>query len=230
MENNNTKFPTKKDMTYWIIIIAILLTVVSVWKTNEPETLTNQLSLGGTLLSIFLAIIAIIFSFIQSSDTSSHNKDMILKMNEIAQNMKYLNELNSNTTEEIMKKTKNLNEIDNLINEIAEETINTSELTNDNKLNELSKKIEIAKQSIFFGNDISTQLTVLGEEAILNYIRKNFYDDKLVSLQVLWNNLYEENLRLHMSDLKNIMKNLSSKGKIILSTDENGGTYFKLKK
>ncbi|MEW9668645.1 hypothetical protein ABLT31_07310 [Ammoniphilus sp. 3BR4] len=43
------------------------------WKTNDPKFLNDQISFGATLASILLAVTAIIFSFIQSSDASRDN-------------------------------------------------------------------------------------------------------------------------------------------------------------
>ncbi|MFJ7825262.1 hypothetical protein [Psychrobacillus sp. NPDC096623] len=154
-------FPTKKDMTYWILILIIILTVVSVWRTNDSSMLTNQLTLGGTLLSIFLAIIAIIFSFIQSSDTSSHNKEIIVKINELTQNMKYLNDLNSDTADEIVKRKRNLKEIDGILDELKLEIGNKNLSTNKDKLNEILVKIEESQSNSSNSDEIYSEILVL---------------------------------------------------------------------
>jgi len=86
-------FPDKKDLAYWILILIIIISFVATWRTDDPGKLADQLSLGGTLLSVLLAVVAIVFSFIQSSDSTRSSSDVINKISEATQNIAVLHEL-----------------------------------------------------------------------------------------------------------------------------------------
>lgn len=102
MKNKNKEsdtFPTKKDLFYWLLITLIFIIVVSVWKTDDPGDLADQIALGGTFFSILLAVIAIIFSFVQSSNAS-------IKTHRISEQISYLTQ----SIAELTRVKKNLEE------------------------------------------------------------------------------------------------------------------------
>lgn len=69
--NNRIKIITKKDMAYWLAII-LLFTIfwVSSYLYEDIDTV-SYISFSGTIVSIFLGIVAIIYSFFQTFDNSS---------------------------------------------------------------------------------------------------------------------------------------------------------------
>lgn len=87
-------FPDKKDLAYWILILIIIISFVATWRTDDPGKLADQLSLGGTLISILLAVVAIIFSFIQSSDSSRSTLEVLDRINAATNSLDTLERLN----------------------------------------------------------------------------------------------------------------------------------------
>ncbi|PFJ00314.1 hypothetical protein [Priestia megaterium] len=70
MEKDN-KFPTKKDMTYWIIILILFIVGSFTFYYGSNKSMVSHIGFGGTIVSILLAVIAIIYSFYQSSTYES---------------------------------------------------------------------------------------------------------------------------------------------------------------
>ncbi|OMF17224.1 hypothetical protein BK131_04470 [Paenibacillus amylolyticus] len=66
-------FPEKKDLFYIIFFLVVVVVVLFVVKFEDPKFLVDQLSLGATLFSILLAVMAILISFIQSSESSKQS-------------------------------------------------------------------------------------------------------------------------------------------------------------
>lgn len=227
MENDKTKFPTKKDMTYWILMIVLLLTVVSVWKTNDPESLTNQLSLGGTLLSIFLAIIAIIFSFIQSSDTNSHNKEMIGKMDALTNSLKYLDELNDEKSQEIATKSTELDEIKSLLESVAIEVNNVRKQTqndqmNSENLNNLVQKIE-ESQKKYSNSNLSFEIKVFNPDTLYDFLVENYKKRTYIRLKTIATKFNEtNNMKISESDIMKVIGKLENEGKVSVLNDKTG--------
>lgn len=88
----------RKDLVYFIIILVIVnLLVISAKVSNNLE-LINYFSFAGTLISIILAVIAIIYSFLQNSvQTNSTIKllSSIDKIEEVTNELKKVGDLES---------------------------------------------------------------------------------------------------------------------------------------
>lgn len=111
LKNILKDFPTRKDLFYWLLISLLFTIVVSVWKTNNPGMLVDQISLGGTFLSILLAVVAIIFSFVQSNETSRSSFHIIERIGEVAESISALNGLKSELTQTIEYQKRTANEV-----------------------------------------------------------------------------------------------------------------------
>ncbi|WP_281659445.1 hypothetical protein [Halobacillus sp. Cin3] len=78
-QSNNGKcsFPDKKDMTYWIIILVLFsIGAFTVYYGSDKDVISH-IGFGGTIVSILLALIAIIYSFYQSNtyENATHKLD-----------------------------------------------------------------------------------------------------------------------------------------------------------
>ncbi|WDV05064.1 MULTISPECIES: hypothetical protein [Lysinibacillus] len=234
MKSSKFEFPTKKDMTYWILIIVVLLVCVSVWKTEDSASLAGDLSLGGTLLSIFLAIIAIIFSFIQSSDANSHNKEMIGKMDSLTNSLKYLNDLNNEKNQEIEQKNSDLNELKSMITEIADEVKKGGQQAQNDQLDNnkwamLVRKIEETQKNVSSSN-LGVQITVSGPRALYNFLLKHFQKDEYVPLKTLRTMLKETyNLNNNSDELLEDLETLQNENKITISNKSKDEAFIQIK-
>ncbi|QHZ55799.1 hypothetical protein M655_009175 [Brevibacillus sp. NSP2.1] len=94
-------FPETKDFIYWMLILIIFIVVISVWKTNEPKVLNDQLSLGATIFSILLAVVAVILPYIQANETARQHSQVLSEMNKISENIIALNNMKHELSENI---------------------------------------------------------------------------------------------------------------------------------
>lgn len=67
----------KKDFTYWIIILVLFIIGLATTKCAENDTILNYISFAGTITSILLALIAIIYSFVQNFTNVTLNQKLI---------------------------------------------------------------------------------------------------------------------------------------------------------
>lgn len=58
---------TMKDLVYWIIMLILLNIFIITGRLSDNTTVLSYISFSGTLISIILAVIAIIYSYFQSS-------------------------------------------------------------------------------------------------------------------------------------------------------------------
>ncbi|WP_270164861.1 hypothetical protein [Paenibacillus sp. SYP-B4298] len=101
------EFPTKKDIVYWLIMVIIIGCFTLAFLVEDPNSVNAKLSLTATVLSISLAIIAIVFSFVQSSDSSRNSLSLMERFNTVAEHISRLNiekaNLKIETTEEFKR-------------------------------------------------------------------------------------------------------------------------------
>lgn len=90
------KFPTYKDFIYWFIGLGILLIYFIVKKVTKNEGLVEYISFGGTLVSIILAVLAIVYAYLQSMQSSKNYTDSQIIMNKISQKIESIDEINLN--------------------------------------------------------------------------------------------------------------------------------------
>ncbi|WP_282937187.1 hypothetical protein [Paenibacillus sp. RC67] len=67
---------SKKDLIYGFIIVdlTILLLAVAVWKFHTSREVIDQISLGSALTTILLAVVAMVYSYIQTLEASAQNR------------------------------------------------------------------------------------------------------------------------------------------------------------
>ncbi len=119
-------FPSKKDLVYWILLLTIISIAVIVWLYNDPGKFNTQISLAGTLLSIALAVIAIIFSIIQSSNVE--------QLSSMAERVNELVASNNSLTQKLHEQIERTNASDKktqLFQEVVKEVQNMKEPNGD---------------------------------------------------------------------------------------------------
>ncbi|MCZ1180400.1 hypothetical protein EIJ82_01765 [Alkalihalobacillus clausii] len=179
LDKNKDKFPSKKDFSYWIIILGAVIIFLFVWRINEHEEVVNQISLVGSVSSILLALIAIAYAFFQTNSTQLESKKMLELLEKLDSKVDELEEIKlglSNIEGEFSSFKKNsqdqsskiFNAIQGLdISPIIEKVLNTS-LTSENKeyLEKVYKDQVNSKVNSLFQVDNDLEAT------LLNYIDK----------------------------------------------------------
>lgn len=54
---------TKKDLGYWILILVLAIITILTWRLGDNPDVIGYLGFGGTIASILLAVVALIYSF-----------------------------------------------------------------------------------------------------------------------------------------------------------------------
>ncbi|MCR8633479.1 hypothetical protein [Paenibacillus radicis (ex Xue et al. 2023)] len=217
-------FPDKKDMTYWIIILSIFIVVISTWRTGDPGMLANQLSLGGTLLSIVLAVIAIIFSFVQSSDSSRQSIEMVDKFSQVTSKIESLNVISHNLLKQNEKQFAKIKQVEKFTLDFTENVksldiqdykIGTEDVVKEVK--ELQNNY-INKVKSIYNNELQIGVTIFGNIALINLI-KEVYGNSVVLVQELWSLLYSRGISISIQDLEDRLKKLENDGKLVIMTE-----------
>ncbi len=100
-KDNNTglKIITKRDLAYWFIIITIFCVFWVSSYLYKDAVLVEYISFSGTIVSIILAIVAIIFSYFQNF-TSTNTADNLLKTSEkLVNSLENIENYNNSITE-----------------------------------------------------------------------------------------------------------------------------------
>jgi hypothetical protein len=224
-------FPAKKDLVYWILIIITILAFISVWRTENTGTLLDDISLASTWLSILLAIAAIIFTFIQSAESSRQSFDMIKEINKLTSQIINLTAMKNDLSDSLKKQEK----LVEAYNTTLERMINNSQIQKTDGSEEITKILwqsgknieKLQNESIFY-SELPSEIVLtnsLKEKAISNFIKYNYEKGKKIHLQILWNNLYESQLRLSIEELRTILQSMRTKGIVELEEDAND-TYI----
>src|SRR5699024_1674152 len=206
----NKEFPTKKDLVYWLVGVLLILAVVIVWRTKDPSLLLDEISLGGTIISIVLALVAIFFTFIQSSESSRQSSNMIKQINKLTAQIINLSAMNEQLTNSLSTKDITYGKaVDNLIKQSEDQNKVT------NILWDASTKLNVETEGSL-SNDVAASITVnspLQEKAIENFLRYKYENnDGFISIQVIWKDLFDNKLNIPMESLKYILNKLSEEG------------------
>ncbi|KOY12740.1 hypothetical protein [Paenibacillus xylanivorans] len=206
-DKKDERFPDKKDLTYWILILLILFTVVATWKTEDPGRLSAELALGGTILSILLGVVAIIFSFIQSSSSSRQSEkliDRIAKMTSTVESLSRVSDSLENVNKQQIGKIENIeNKLQSYLKEIGTKLSASNEKFDFSEIEQVVEKINKLKES-----DLDSGLVIFGPQALLNTIKNLVGEDKTIHIQVLWMNLFENGVRIEINELEEVLKGL----------------------
>ncbi|HDR4864611.1 TPA: hypothetical protein QCR55_000943 [Bacillus cereus] len=207
----------KKDLAYWLIIIILFAVSTYTYKYSSNSDVITHWGFAGTIVSIILAIIAIVYTFFDNFTSKSSHQKLEESADKIKNITKKLDSNNlvdsSNKIEEIglkleaitSKMDKQLESINNGINEMHNNT-------NQNFSN-FSKKLDDhlglkAKNTYNSGNikiKTSTNPTNL-EEFFYTYADITLWNKvSLLSIGIL----NQKNILFNLKDVKRLSENIS---------------------
>lgn len=220
MEEHKKKiaeFPTKKDLYYWIIFLLCLLIALFVFKIDDPKYLTDQLSLGATIFSIFLAVIAILISFMQSNESSRQSAEMTKEISTQTQEIVRL----STRYEDILNKQSDVNE--KVTEQVIDTLSNNQDVPEDvlNKIKELIDTAKVKQDQIAFEKDL-IHSEVTGNfyvasnkemKMILNHISDNYPIRSRFTVERLHQDLMDYlNMEVPVNALRTYIRKLATQG------------------
>lgn len=217
-------FPAKKDLYYIIAFLIFSIIMIFTLKFEDPKYLTEQLSLGATLFSIFLAVIAILITFIQSNESSRQSSQMskeinnqsvqLAKMSAIYTDlMSKQQDANEETSEKIAKKIQGNTEIPK---ELREEILKLVEEGKDKQVEILQEKSII--DNAISKNSIAARNKKISRKMLLDFIQANYSKDRFISVETLSRDLLRQrNFGLQLPFLRELIRELSSLGYLNMS-------------
>jgi hypothetical protein len=126
------KYFDAKDYNYWIFILVLLLIGLSTSKLGNDSAILNYVSFAGTITSILLAVVAIIYSFFQNFSNASLNQKLIESADKI-----------ENATRRV---DETLSSIENVTDRLGNVPLSVNEATKE--INRTSNNIELASKKI----------------------------------------------------------------------------------
>ncbi|EOP00138.1 hypothetical protein [Bacillus cereus] len=152
----------KKDLIYWLIIVMVCAISHYTYKYKDSEQLISHWSFGGTIVSIILAIIAIVYTFYDNFTSKSSVQQL------------------ENSAEKIKDITKKLdsNQLVNSSNKIEDISVQLESIMSnmDNKLKEVNIELTtIQKMNERKFSDFTTKLDEIG----LNLTSRNDNEEEI---------------------------------------------------
>ncbi|CAM4516448.1 hypothetical protein [Paenibacillus typhae] len=92
MKNTTREIITKKDLFYWIVFLLITILLTTTLRLTPNAQVVDYFSFGGTLASILLAVVAMIYSFYQSFSMQSSSERLNDSVNKIEKSLDNLEE------------------------------------------------------------------------------------------------------------------------------------------
>nr|WP_302887353.1 hypothetical protein [uncultured Romboutsia sp.]DAM61421.1 MAG TPA: protein of unknown function (DUF948) [Caudoviricetes sp.] len=138
---------TKKDMAYWFVILMFFIIFwVSSYLYNDTD-LVSYIGFSGTIVSIFLGVVAIIYSYFQTADNSSTQK-------ELSKTLYELNKASSNIADSVNK----FSTLESKISSLSEELKQTHDTLNAIKT-DINSKFEETNENIRSVTELKTTST-----------------------------------------------------------------------
>lgn len=213
----------KKDLFYWIFI---LITFGVFWASKDLYLLDNfseYVGFAGTITSIILGLVAIIYSFFQGYDSSKSSEDI----RKIYVDIKKSNETLSENIDEIIQMkeilqltidksndslTKNIDEVINMKESLQKTFDMSSEMRNN--IEELRKILDSVKSDLRNGFEEmkeakqSTTTMQVNKDSLWNTIPSNIYESRIIKQSNNLNN-YINNKSMTINAKKNKSQNLT---------------------
>lgn len=77
------KFPTTKDFVYWIIGLFIVIIYLLTLKLTKNSEVVDFISFAATIISIILAVVAMVYAYLQGNQSSKNNTETQSALTEI---------------------------------------------------------------------------------------------------------------------------------------------------
>lgn len=116
-DNEKKSIITKKDMAYWIVFLTIIGILWSSSHIYAKEDFTQYVSFSGTVTSIVLGVVAIIYSFFQSSDNSNSKESLQV----VSTNLKKSSDEIKSHTEKVVGLDGKLEELSKSIEKVVDD-------------------------------------------------------------------------------------------------------------
>jgi hypothetical protein len=137
---NLNKYFDSKDYNYWLFILVLLIVALSTSQFGNNASILNYVSFAGTITSIILAVIAIIYSFFQNFSNTSLNQKLIESADKI-----------ENTISNIDNASKGICETSSLIDNATVKIESSSE--------KIEKVVDTVNDSLKAFSKVSEELT-----------------------------------------------------------------------
>jgi hypothetical protein len=224
----------KKDLVYWIIILAVLLIVIATKFWGESEKIIDKFGFAATITSLILSVLAIIYSYVQSHDTST----MMQSVNDSINSL-------SNATEKIDNSTEKLEIIEKIavtLGNMKEEICSTTEnqvsslentmrsLLNDKSLDPEVISLSSTADKQLLADSFIPSLHIQGKLFLYYLLKcyeanKNFYNYRFSSMlseiEFKKTNLNKDNIiMVYFGAFATITRVVASYGLIIVQGDE----------
>lgn len=95
MKRTDKELITKKDLFYWIVFLLIAILFILTIKLSPKTQVVEYFSFGGTLASILLATVAMIYSFYQNFSMQSSSERLNDSVNKIEKSLGSLDEFDA---------------------------------------------------------------------------------------------------------------------------------------
>lgn len=139
MEHNKTGIKQMySNYSSHILLVLITIMIMSfIYRGALDSNFINSISLGSTITSIILSIIAIFYTFLDSKNSESITLKMIDSTNNISQSVSSINE----SSEKLSNKIKSLDQIDRIMQQLDQLVINSEKTLDKLKSDEILKEI-----------------------------------------------------------------------------------------
>lgn len=217
-------FPEKKDLFYIIFFLIVVVVVLFVVKFEDPKFLVDQLSLGATLFSILLAVMAILISFIQSSESSKQSMQITKEISDQSgkigtlsdQYARFIEEQRKSNEETGEKVLKTLERAEDIPAELKQEVKQVISEANEKQSNAI----------LNFENSIGFPILKQKEyNDLMIFIAKNYRKEQTISTEKLQSD-FEDDIGYKVSKLDFLLylHRLESKGigKFVFTSINNG--------
>lgn len=187
------KFPTVKDYVYWMFGLVIIILYLLTLKITENSEVVDYISFAATLISILLAIIAIVYAYQQGNQSSENHTDTKSILSAIVEHVNGIGQLKTDVaiSNEGIKDVKSMTDkLNHLFNsEITFKNQSDDEVKElfDSKVNELRKELDFQIICVPSEFDFKNPKKINLEKNVFDYVtyyRKMSGDDLAVAFNM----------------------------------------------
>lgn len=181
------KWIEKKDLVYWLIII-LMVTLLSSNIGQAERLILDNWAFAGTIVSIILAVIAILYTFDQSSTTVASTKKLEDAANRVEEATKGLEDNNVNTM---------ITDLEDRISVLVNEVQQGIDVKLSGHYKEISDFLErINQKNVHFDNSIFKMTKEQWEHYVEVYMGDNMPPHVLVLVHMFYKKKFSLNYSL----------------------------------
>ncbi|MEN6350526.1 MAG: hypothetical protein ABFD08_14160 [Syntrophomonas sp.] len=133
----------KKDMFYWILILGLIVVYLIQHNYGSNAPLVEHIGFAGTLISIILAVLAIIYSYFQNFTTTSSTEKLIDSANRIEN---VTNTIQS-ATSELASTSEQITQLEGLLKQVEQDVGKKVDDTMEHHMGQLFQVIQSTEGS-----------------------------------------------------------------------------------